>query len=297
MVYMCSMYGFIPGMVANGALVLNLFFTLGILSSFQAALTMSGIAGMVLALGMAVDANVLIYERTKEELRAGKGVKKALADGYSNAVSAIFDSNLTSIITGIILFNFGTGPIRGFATTLIIGILISFFTAVFMTRLFYDYFMGKDKLLNLTFSSKISKNLMANVHFDFMGRNKLWLTITGAAVVVCIAFLATRGLSQSIDFTGGRNFKVQFENKVEPEQIRELISSKFGDANVSVIAIGTDGKTVRISTNYRIEEEGNNIDSEIEAYLYETLKPVLTQNITLETFIDRENHTGGSRCV
>ena len=294
MVYMCTMYGFIPGMVANGALVLNMFFTLGILSSFQAALTMSGIAGMVLALGMAVDANVLIYERTKEELRAGKGVKKALADGYSNAFSAIFDSNLTSIITGIILFNFGTGPIRGFATTLIIGILISFFTAVFMTRLFYDHFMSKDKLLNLTFSSKISKNLMANVHFDFMGRNKLWLTTTGAIIVICIAFLATRGLSQSIDFTGGRNFKVQFENKVEPEQVRELISSKFGDANVSVIAIGTDGKTVRISTNYRIEEEGNNIDSEIEAYLYETLKPLLTQNITLETFIDRENHTGGS---
>ncbi|VFB13769.1 protein translocase subunits SecF/SecD [Bacteroides heparinolyticus] len=294
MIYMCAMYGFIPGMVANGALVLNMFFTLGILSSFQAALTMSGIAGMVLALGMAVDANVLIYERTKEELRSGKGVKKALADGYSNAFSAIFDSNLTSIITGIILFNFGTGPIRGFATTLIIGILISFFTAVFMTRLFYDHFMGKDKLLNLTFSSSISKNLMANVRFDFMGRNKLWLTITGTAVVVCLAFLTTRGLSQSIDFTGGRNFKVQFENKVEPEQIRELISSKFGDANVSVIAIGTDGKTVRISTNYRIEEEGNNVDSEIEAYLYETLKPVLTQNITLETFIDRENHTGGS---
>ena len=294
MVYMCSMYGFIPGMVANGALVLNLFFTLGILSSFQAALTMSGIAGMVLSLGMAVDANVLIYERTKEELRAGKGVKKALADGYSNAFSAIFDSNLTSIITGIILFNFGTGPIRGFATTLIIGILISFFKAVFMTRLFYEHFMNKDKLLNLTFSSGISKNLMANVHFNFMGRNKLWFTITGIALIICIGSLVTRGLSQSIDFTGGRNFKVQFENKVEPEQVRELIASKFGDANVSVIAIGTDGKTVRISTNYRIEEEGNNVDSEIEAYLYETLKPVLTQNITLETFIDRENHTGGS---
>lgn len=294
MVFMCSMYGFIPGMVANGALILNLFFTLGILSSFQAALTMSGIAGMVLALGMAVDANVLIYERTKEELRAGKGVKKALADGYSNAFSAIFDSNLTSIITGIILFNFGTGPIRGFATTLIIGILISFFTAVFMTRLFYEYFMGKDKLLHLTFSSRISKNLMANVHFDFMGRNKLWMTLTGIIAVVCIGFLMTRGLSQSIDFTGGRNFKVQFENKVEPEQVRELISSKFDDANVSVIAIGTDGKTLRISTNYRIEEDGNNVDSEIEAYLYETLKPLLTQNITLATFIDRENHTGGS---
>ena len=294
MIYMCSMYGFIPGMVANGALVLNMFFTMGILSSFQAALTMSGIAGMVLALGMAVDANVLIYERTKEELRAGKGVKKALADGYSNAFSAIFDSNLTSIITGIILFNFGTGPIRGFATTLIIGILISFFTAVFMTRLVYEYFMNKDKWLNLTFSSKISKNLMTNVHFDFMGRNKQWFTITGIILVICIGSLFVRGLSQSIDFTGGRNFKVQFENAVEPEQVRELIASKFGDSNVSVIAIGTDKKTVRISTNYRIEEEGNNVDSEIEAYLYETLKPVLTQNITLETFIDRENHTGGS---
>ena len=294
MIYMCSMYGFIPGMVANGALILNLFFTLGILSSFQAALTMSGIAGMVLSLGMAVDANVLIYERTKEELRAGKGVKKALADGYSNAFSAIFDSNLTSIITGIILFNFGTGPIRGFATTLIIGILISFFTAVFMTRLFYEYFMGKDKLLNLTFCTGISKNLMANTHFDFMGRRKVWMTTTLIVVVVCLGFLFTRGLSQSIDFTGGRNFKVQFEKEVEPEQVRELISSKFGDANVSVIAIGTDGKTVRISTNYRIQEEGSNVDSEIEAYLYETLKPLLTQNISLETFIDRENHTGGS---
>ena len=294
MIYMCSMYGFIPGMVANGALVQNMFFTMGILSSFQSALTMSGIAGMVLALGMAVDANVLIYERTKEELRAGKGVKKALADGYSNAFSAIFDSNLTSIITGVILFNFGTGPIRGFATTLIIGILISFFTAVFMTRLVYEYFMNKDKWLNLTFSSKISKNLMTNVHFDFMGKNKQWFTITGIVLVICIGSLFVRGLSQSIDFTGGRNFKVQFENAVEPEQVRELIASKFGDSNVSVIAIGTDKKTVRISTNYRIEEEGNNVDSEIEAYLYETLKPVLTQNITLETFIDRENHTGGS---
>ena len=294
MIYMCSMYGFIPGMVANCALVLNFFFTLGVLSSFQAALTMSGIAGMVLSLGMAVDANVLIYERTKEELRAGKAVKKALADGYSNAFSAIFDSNLTSIITGIILFNFGTGPIRGFATTLIIGILISFFTAVFITRIVYEHFMNKDKWLNLTFTTKISKNLMANTHFDFMGTNKRSMIIVSAIIIVCIGSFAIRGLSQSIDFTGGRNFKVQFENPVEPEQVRELISSKFGDANVSVIAIGTDKKTVRISTNYRIEDAGNNVDSEIEAYLYETLKPVLTQNITLETFIDRDNHTGGS---
>ena len=294
MIYMCAMYGFIPGMIANGALILNFFFTLGILSSFQAALTMSGIAGMVLALAMAMDANVLIYERTKEELRSGKGVKKALADGYSNAFSAIFDSNLTSIITGIILFNFGTGPIRGFATTLIIGILCSFFTAVFMTRLVYEHYMNKDKLLNLTFTSGISKNLLVNTHFDFMKGNKRSFMITGIIILVCIASFAIRGLSQSIDFTGGRNYKVQFEQAIEPEQVRELIASKFGDANVSVIAIGTDKKTVRISTNYRIEEEGNNVDSEIEAYLYETLKPLLTQNISLATFIDRDNHTGGS---
>ena len=294
MIYMCAMYGFIPGMIANGALILNFFFTLGILSSFQAALTMSGIAGMVLALGMAVDANVLIYERTKEELRSGKGVKKALADGYSNAFSAIFDSNLTSIIPGIILFNFGTGPIRGFASIIIQGILCSFFTAVFMTRLVYEHYMNKDKLLNLTFTSGISKNLLVNTHFDFMKGNKRSFMITGIIILVCIASFAIRGLSQSIDFTGGRNYKVQFEQAIEPEQVRELIASKFGDANVSVIAIGTDKKTVRISTNYRIEEEGNNVDSEIEAYLYETLKPLLTQNISLATFIDRDNHTGGS---
>lgn len=294
MIYMCSMYGFVPGMIANGALVLNFFFTLGILSSFQAALTMSGIAGMVLSLGMAVDANVLIYERTKEELRAGKGVKQALADGYSNAFSAIFDSNLTSIITGIILFYFGTGPIRGFATTLIIGILCSFFTAVFITRLVYERFLNEDKLQNLTLTSPISKKMLVNTHFDFMGGNKRWMTITGIVILICIVSLATRGLSQSIDFTGGRNFKIQFENPIEPEQVRELISNKFGESNVSVISIGTDKKTVRVSTNYRIKDEGNNVDSEIEAYLYEALKPILTQNITLDTFIDRDNHTGGS---
>jgi SecD/SecF fusion protein len=294
MIYMCLTYGFIPGMIANGALILNFFFTLGILSSFQAALTMSGIAGMVLALGMAVDANVLIYERTKEELRAGKGVKKALADGYSNAFSAIFDSNLTSIITGIILFNFGTGPIRGFATTLIIGILCSFFTAVFVTRLVYEHFMDKDKLQNLTFSSSISKNMMMNTHINFMKMSKRSFTVFGVIILVCIASFAIRGLSQSIDFTGGRNFKVQFEQPVEPEEVRQLISNKFGDANVSVIAIGTDNKTVRISTNYRIEEDGETVDSEIEAYLYESVKPLLTQNIDLATFIDRDNYTGGS---
>ncbi|MEG1685180.1 MAG: protein translocase subunit SecDF [Bacteroides sp.] len=295
MIFMCVMYGFIPGMIANGALFINFFFTLGILSSFQAALTMSGIAGMVLSLGMAVDANVLIYERTKEELRAGKNVKKALADGYSNAFSAIFDSNLTSIITGVILFNFGTGPIRGFATTLIIGILCSFFTAVFMTRLVYEYFMNKDKLLNLTFTSQFSKKMMVNTHFNFMKHNKVYFGILGAIIAVCLVSFATRGLSQSIDFTGGRNFVVQFENPVEPEQVESLIKAKVGtDISVSAIAIGTDKKTVRISTNYRIQDDSNMVDSEIESFLYESLRPLLTENIPLEVFIDRDNYTGGS---
>ena len=294
MVYVCSMYGFRAGMVANGALLFNMFFTLGILTSFQAALTMSGIAGMVLSLGMAVDANVLIFERTKEELRAGKSVRTSLADGYSNAFSAIFDSNFTSIITGVILFYFGTGPIRGFATTLIIGIAISFFTAVFMTRLTFEHFMKKDKWQDLTFETKLSRGLLQDTHYNFMGRNKTWLMSALIIVLLCVVTLATRGLSQSIDFTGGRNYQVRFEQTVEPEQVRELMEGQFDDANVSVIAIGTDGKTVRISTNYRIDEEGSNVDDEIEAKFYEVLKPLLTQNISFEVFKDRDNHTGGS---
>ena len=296
MIYMCAMYGFIPGMVANGALFINFFFTLGILSSFQAALTMSGIAGMVLSLGMAVDANVLIYERTKEELRAGKGTKQALAEGYKNAFSAIFDSNLTSIITGIILFNFGTGPIRGFATTLIIGILCSFFSAVFLTRLVYEHFMNKDKWLHLTFTTGISKNLMQNVHYNFMGITKRSFTIWGVVIVVCIISFFVRGLAQSIDFTGGRNFVVQFEQVVQPETVRSLLQPKVGDANVQAIALGTDGKTIRVTTNYRINEDSPTIDAEIEEFLYNALKEgnLLGEGTTLEIFIDRDNRAGGS---
>ena len=296
MIYMCSMYGVIPGMVANCALFVNFFFTLGILTSFQAALTMSGIAGMVLSLGMAVDANVLIYERTKEELRAGKTVKAALADGYSNAFSAIFDSNLTSIITGIILFYFGTGPIRGFATTLIIGILCSFFTAVFLTRVVYEHFMNKDKWLNLTFTTNISKNIMRNPAYNFMGSTKKAFTVFGAAIAICVVSFFVRGLAQSIDFTGGRNFVVQFEQQVEPETVRDLLKTKITEDNVQAIALGTDKKTIRITTNYRINEESPTIDSEVEAFIYESLKSgnLLGEGTTLDIFIDRDNRTGGS---
>ena len=296
MIYMCIIYGFVPGMIANGALLLNFFFTLGILTSFQAALTMSGIAGIVLTLGMAVDANVLIYERTKEELKGGKSVQSALTDGYKNAFSAIFDSNFTSIITGIILFNFGTGPIRGFATTLIIGIICSFFTAVFLTRIVYEHFLGKGKLQNLTFTTGFSKNLMQNTAVKFMESAKKSFAIFGIAAIICIAFLATRGLSKSIDFTGGRNFVVQFEEPVEPEEVRSILQNVITEDNVQAIALGTDHKTIRISTNYRIDEESDNIDSEIEQFLFTSLKDAgkLSSNLTLATFIDRENRDGGS---
>ena len=296
MVFMCGMYGFIPGMVANGALVLNFFFTLGVLTSFQAALTLSGIAGMVLSLGMAVDANVLIYERTKEELRAGKNVKTALADGYSNAFSAIFDSNLTSIITGIILYNFGTGPIRGFATTLIIGILVSFFTAVFLTRIVYEHFLNKEKWMHLQFTTKVSRKFLHDTHYKFMSMYKKSFAVFGVLLVVGIASMAVRGLSKGIDFTGGRNFVVVFDQQVEPETVRGLLQDKFGDANVQVIALGTDHKTVRISTNYRIDEEGTEVDSDIEATLFEVLKGggLLASDLDLETFINRDERAGGS---
>ena len=297
MVYMIMMYGFIPGMVANCALLLNLFFTIGILTSFQAALTMSGIAGMVLSLGMAVDANVLIYERTKEELKAGKKVREALSAGYSNAFSAIFDSNLTSVITAIILYYFGTGPIRGFATTLLIGICVSFFTAVFLTRVVYTQVMDKDKWLGLTFRTAIGDKIsFQNPHFKFMSQYKKSFAIFGTLAVISIAFMLTRGFSKSIDFTGGRNFVVMFENEVQPETVRGLLAEAFPESNTSAIALGTEGKTIRISTNYRIEEDDIEVDSEIESKLFETLKGgnLLADDLTLENFINRDERAGGS---
>jgi SecD/SecF fusion protein len=297
MMYMIAMYGLVPGMVANGALLLNLFFTAGILTSFQASLTMSGIAGMVLTLGMAVDANVLIYERTKEELKAGKKLREALAAGYSNAFSAIFDSNLTSIITGIILYNFGTGPIKGFATTLIIGIVASFFTAVFMTRVLYTGMMERGKWQNLKFKTPIGNWIsFKDPAYKFMAAYKKSFAIFGALALIAIAGMTFRGFSKSIDFTGGRNFVVMFEKQVTAEQANVLLNEAFEGSNINAIALGTDGNTLRISTNYRINEEGTSVDSEIEAKLFEVLKAgdMLAQDLTLETFINRDVRTGGS---
>ncbi|MBQ2524020.1 MAG: protein translocase subunit SecDF [Prevotella sp.] len=295
MLYMLAMYGFIPGMMANLALIVNIFFTLGILTSFQAALTMSGIAGMVLSLGTAVDANVLIYERIKEEMRAGKGIKQAVAAGYKNAFSAIFDSNVTSFMTGIILYVFGTGPIRGFATTWMIGIACSFFTAVFLTRLVYEHQMNKDRWLNLKFYTSISKNLMQNTKFNFMSIYKKTFAFAVAAIVVFVISFFWQGLSKSIDFTGGRNYVIQFENPVQPEQVRTLLAEAFPGCNTGALALGTDNKTIRMSTNYKIESNSPTVDDEAEDMLYNALKKAgLVSQANVDAFKNPDVREGGS---
>ena len=295
MVYMVLMYSFVPGMLANCALLVNLFFTLGILTSFQAALTMSGIAGMVLSLGTAVDANVLIYERTKEELKVGKGIKEAVAAGYSNAFSAIFDSNFTSLLTGIILYAFGTGPIRGFATTWMIGIVCSFFSAVYLTRLVWEKKLSKDKWLKETFTTPFSRNLMQGTKYKFMAMYKKTFTIAIAAVVIFIVSFFVRGLAQSIDFTGGRNYVVKFEKSVQPEDVRGIIAEAFPDCTTGALSLGTDNKTIRISTNYKIESNNPAVDDEAETILYNALKKAnLVSQKSVEDFKNPDKPQGGS---
>ncbi len=304
MIYMIMLYGFIPGLLSDIALLFNLFFTLGILTSFQAALTMPGIAGIVLTLGTAVDANVLIYERIKEELKKGLSVKEALNKGYSNAFSAIFDSNFTSLITGVILLYFGTGPVKGFATTWIVGILVSFFTAVFMTRLVYDHMLKKDKWTDLTFVTGYSKNLMQNAKYNFMGMYKKTYTIWGAMALICVISFAVRGLSQSIDFTGGRNYVVTLDKETPVETVRQAMAGAFintmgenqgQEANTSVIALGADGKTVRISTNWDIESNNPDVDDKAEDILFNTLKKAgLVSQADVNAFKNPDVREGGS---
>ena len=304
MIYMIMLYGFVPGLLSDIALLFNLFFTLGILTSFQAALTMPGIAGIVLTLGTAVDANVLIYERIKEELKKGLGVKEALNKGYSNAFSAIFDSNFTSLITGIILLYFGTGPVKGFATTWIIGIVISFFTAVYLTRVVYDYMLSKDKWTNLTFVTGYSKNLMQNAKFNFMGSYKKSYGLWAIFAVVCVGSFFVRGLSQSIDFTGGRNYVVTLDKQTPVEEVRKAMAGAFintigekanQEANTSVIALGTDGKTVRISTNWDIESNNPEVDDKAETILYNSLKKAgLVSQESVDAFKNPDVRQGGS---
>ena len=245
---------------------------------------MPGIAGIVLTLGMAVDANVLIYERIKEELRAGKSMKKAVADGYKNALSAIMDGNITTLLTGIVLFVFGTGPVKGFATTLIIGIITSVFCGVFITRLIFEAFHAKDKLLNLPFHTKLTENLLVSPKVNFIGKRKIGYTISGVMIVIAIISLSFRGLSMGVDFSGGRNYLVRFDQSVLTDDVRESISGTFEGASVSVITVGSDNQ-VRINTNYRIDETSQTVDDDVEARLYEGLKPFLAEGTTKEAFV------------
>ena len=282
LLYMIFYYGLVPGLVADFALLTNLFFLVGILVAWRATLTLPGIAGIVLTMGMAVDSNVLIYERIRENLRAGLNVRKAVSEGFSSALSAILDSNITTLLTGIILAYFGTGPIRGFATTLIIGILTSVFTAVFVTRLILGWLSEKGKLDNTFFISNITKNWFQNVHFDFIGARKKFYILSGILMVVIIVSLCTRGMSLGIDFSGGRNYIVRFEEKVSTEDVQKALYAGFGE-NMMVTTIGAENQ-IRISTNYKIDDNSENLSDEIESLLYESLKGFYKHDITKEMF-------------
>lgn len=284
MVFMCMMYGFMPGMVVNIAVLINLFLTIGILSSLHAVLTLPGIAGMVLTLGMAVDANVLIFERIKEELSQGKSMIKAIEDGYGNAFSAIIDSNVTTILTGIILYYFGSGPIRGFATTLIVGLVCSFLTAVFLTRIFFESRALKGKMEGITFTTPISKNFLVNPKVKFIESRKIGLGIAAGIIVLGAIALSQWGLNSGIDFTGGRNYIVKFDQPVSTNEVASLVGDKV-EGQVNVITISTSDQ-VRISTNYKIETNTPEVDAEIESLIYEGVKPLLPADVTFEQFIN-----------
>lgn len=295
MIFMACVYGIKAGTIANMGLIFNLFFTAGILASFQTVLTLPGIAGIVLALGMAVDANVLIFERIKEELRAGKGLKAAVADGYGNAFSAIFDSNLTTIITMVILAFLGTGAIKGFAITTIVGICCSFFTAVYLTRIILEWFINKGWYSNIAFSTPWTRHMMENTNFDFMGKRKMSTTIVGIIIVAVIAMfiIPGRGLSRGIDFSGGRNYIVQFDQPVDVETLKDKISDKFPQSSTSIITINND-RTVRVSTNFKNGEEFDTkkVDDEIEKVLYDNFKDSFKSKISASDFSTANDETG-----
>ena len=283
MIFMCAFYGLIPGLVANLCLIFNLFFTFGILASFHAVLTLSGICGIVLSLGMAVDANVLIFERAKEELRAGKNPRTAINDGYANAFSAIFDSNLTSIITGVILLFFGTGPIKGFATTLIIGIICSFFTAVYLSRLFFVAIAKSKVMEKMTFSTSLSRKMFVSSSINFLAKRKGAFVVAATFILICAVSLGFRGLNQGIDFSGGRNYVVKFDKPVNPVELQQEVAKVFPGSSVSVITIESSNQ-VRVSTNYKINDESKGIEKEITDKLFQALKPYLKSGMSAKEF-------------
>ncbi len=294
LLYMIFYYGWIPGLIADAALVCNVFLLVGILSSFSAVLTLPGIAGIVLTMGMAVDANVLIYERIREELRGGKGMRKAIEDGFKGAISAIVDANVTSFLTGAILAIFGTGPIKGFAVTYMIGIISSFLTAVFITRLLLEDYCRRDNAKELSFTTKLMQNFLQNIHFDFVNARKVAYCISGVLIIFAILGLDPHlfgKLNLGIDFSGGRNYVVRFDSNIDTQDVRESLDNVFkatledGETfSLNVITFGNDANQVRISTNYRIHEETAEADEQIEGLLYEGCKPFLGDNITFDDF-------------
>ena len=284
LLYMQINYGLIPGLIVDASLLINMFFMLGILASFQAVLTLPGIAGMVLTLGMAVDANVLIYERIKEELAAGKTMKKAVGDGYKNALSAIMDGNITTLLCGIVLFYFGTGPIKGFATTLVIGLITSVFSGVFVTHLIFEALLAKDKLQNQTFTTFVTKNFLKYPKFDFIGKRKIGYVISAVVLSLCILSIVFRGLNKGVDFSGGRNYVVRFEQPVSTENVRNSLESNFKGSSLGVIQIGSPNQ-VRITTNYKIADDAQSVDNEVETLLYSGLKPYLKADVTKAQFV------------
>ncbi len=279
--FMIFYYSKSAGTIANIALVANVFLLFGVLASLNAVLTLPGIAGIVLTMGMAVDANVLIYERIREELRAGKGIKLAIADGYKHAYSAIIDSNVTTILTGIVLYIFGTGPIKGFATTLVIGILTSMFTAIFITRIIYESLLKRNT--NLTFSIKLTANVFKNTKIDFIGMRKYFYFVSGAILLAGVVSLFVRGLNPGIDFTGGRTYVVRFDKPVTTEDIAARLTTAFGDLP-QVVTFGSDNQ-VKVTTKYKINETG--VDDEVETKLYDGLKGVVGGDISKEDFLSK----------
>lgn len=280
MLFMMLMYTGQAGNVANTALLLNLFFIMGVLASFGAVLTLPGIAGIVLTVGMAVDANVLIYERIQEELRAGKGLKLAVADGFKNAFSAIIDGQLTTMLTGIVLYFFGSGPIKGFATTLIIGILTSLFTAIFITRLILEFFLSKN--INVKFITKFAMKILQSTNYKFIKNRKIAYWISGTIIGVSLLSMIFRGFDYGIDFKGGRTYVVEFKQDVKVADVAQLLTDEFGSAP-EVKTFGSNN-TVRITTDFRIDENSKEVDNQIEDMLYTGLKPI-TGEVTKESFV------------
>ena len=280
LIYMVFYYH-TAGMVAGIALICNLFFLLGVLVSFGAVLTLPGIAGIVLTMGMAVDANVIIYERVKEELRAGKGLALSLKEGFKNAMSAIIDGNLTTLITGIVLFIFGTGPVQGFATTLIIGILTSLFCAIFITRLIFSAMLNKGK--NIRFSNRYTENCLAHTHVNFISMHKISYIISGLLILATVVSLATRGLSYGVDFSGGRAFVVRFDQPVTANEVRSALHPVFEGTSYEVKQFGKENQ-MRIVTQYKYDDAGDNVTAEIEGMLYKALAPLMAQQLTQAEF-------------